>query len=266
MVKRKKRDRALASRWIAAAVLTVLIGLLLALCLGPQDTPEPEAPAPIPGIDVSSHQGDIDWDQVASSGVRFAIIRLGYRSYRDGMIHIDERAQENLTEARAAGLEIGAYFFSQALTVAEAKEEAAMALEILDGMELDLPLAYDWEYVSPEVRTGDMEPETLTACVHTFCEEVGSAGYEPMVYFNQELSRTLLDLDTIRQYPFWYARYADEMDLDRPVLFWQHSDEGSIPGIEEAVDLDWWYPSTISLDAPNGISASDGPPPHPQAE
>lgn len=242
MAKRKKKDQAMLARWIAALILMALIGLLLAMCLRPKAPPSPSPQAPIPGIDVSSHQGDIDWEQVASSDVQFAIIRLGYRSYRDGLLHVDEKALENLTDARAAGLKIGAYFFSQALTAEEAREEAAFVLEILDGMTLDLPLAYDWEYVSENERTGDMEPEALAACVHAFCGDVEAAGYEPLVYFNQDLSRTLLDLDQIQEHPFWYARYAEEMDLDRPVLFWQWSDEGTIPGISEKVDLDWWYP------------------------
>lgn len=228
-------------RWVVALVLMVAVALALVRCLSPGQTPQ-DTVEPIPGIDVSSHQGPIDWPAVADSGVRFAIIRLGYRSLHDGLLHIDERAAENLQGARAAGLKIGAYFFSQALTEAEAQEEAVLALEVLDGMTLDLPLAYDWEYVSPDQRTGDMDPQTLTACIHAFCGEVEKAGYGPMVYFNQELSRTLLDLDQIQEYPFWYARYSEEMDLDHPVLLWQHSDEGTIPGIQEKVDLNWWYP------------------------
>ena len=96
------------------------------------------------GIDVSSHQGAIDWQEVANSGVRFAFIRLGYRGYNSGTLHIDEYAQENLNAARNVGIKIGAYFFSQAVTVAEAEEEARYALEILGNLSLDLPLVYDW--------------------------------------------------------------------------------------------------------------------------
>lgn len=242
--RRPKKDPALVLRWAIALVLIGAVAVGLAHCLAPSDDPLPQDIGDaLAGIDVSSHQGRIDWQAVKDSGVVFAIVRLGYRSYDDGELHVDEMALQNLTEARTAGLEIGAYFFSQALTEAEAREEAALAIELLDGMELDLPLAYDWEYVSQDKRTGDMEPEDLVDCVHAFCGEVEAAGYEPMVYFNQELSRTLLDLDAIREYPFWYAQYAEDMDFDRTVLFWQHSDEGRIPGIEENVDLDWWFPS-----------------------
>lgn len=229
----------LLTRWIAALTVAAALILLLVRCLPP--APQSTAGA-IPGIDVSSHQGQIHWPSVADSGIQFAIVRLGYRSYDDGQLHIDQRAIENLTGARAAGLKIGAYFFSQSLTEAEAREEAALALEVLDGMILDLPIAYDWEYVSPDKRTGHMEPEALTACVHAFCGEMEAAGYQSMVYFNQELSRTLLELDQIRQYPFWYARYDETLRFDHTVRFWQYSDEGQLPGIEEKVDLDWYFP------------------------
>ena len=237
--KRKRRDPQLVVRWILALGVGVLLTCLLAHCLAPAPQPAEEA---LPGIDVSSHQGDIRWQEVADSGIRFAMIRLGYRGYDDGALHVDEKAKENLVAARAAGLKIGAYFFSQALNEAEAREEAALALEVLDGLALDLPLTYDWEYVSPDKRTGRMAPETLTACVHAFCGAVAQAGYEPMVYFNHELSRTLLDLDEVERYPFWFARYADEVDFHRPMRMWQYTDEGTVPGIDGAVDRDWWWP------------------------
>lgn len=241
--KRTKKQKKALKQWLLALFLGAL--LLTALALGLKGcAPEapPPSPDPIPGIDVSSHQGVIDWPAVAESGVEFAIIRLGYRSYRDGTLHIDEQAVYNLTEARSAGLRIGAYFFSQALNAREAAEEAALALEVLDGMELDLPLAYDWEYVAESARTGAMEKDTLTACVKTFCGAAEAAGYEPMVYFNLELSKTLLDVEEAARYGFWFAQYAEAPELTAPIRFWQYSDEGEIPGITEKVDLNWYYP------------------------
>jgi GH25 family lysozyme M1 (1,4-beta-N-acetylmuramidase) len=230
---RKKKNRKLVLQWLAVLVATVVLGLLFTRLFQPD---------PVPGIDVSSHQGPIDWKQVADSGVEFAIIRLGYRSYEDGTLHVDPRAAENLSGARAAGLKIGGYFFSQALNEEEAREEAALALEVLDGLSLNFPLAYDWEYVGADKRTGTMEPEVLIDCIHAFCDTIAQAGYESMVYFNLDLSQTLLDLNQIRDYPFWYARYGEKMDLNRRVLLWQYSETGSVPGIEEPVDLNWWYP------------------------
>ena len=238
MKKLTKKQKKALKQWTLALILGAFVLIAPALWLKSSPPPEPD---PVPGIDVSSHQGVIDWPAVAESGVEFAMIRLGYRSYRDGSLNVDEQAIYNLTEARAAGLKVGAYFFSQALTEEEARQEAAFALEILDGMELDLPLAYDWEQVAGSTRTGEMEPETLTACVHAFCG--GLEGYTPMVYFNLDLSRTLLDVETVAEYDFWFAQYADAPELTAPIRFWQYSDQGEVPGITEKVDLNWYYPS-----------------------
>lgn len=232
-------------KWIAAlALMAVLAGALavgLKQCAGPAEPPAPRVG--VPGIDVSSHQGQIDWEQVAASGVEFAMIRLGYRGYDTGSLHIDERAAENLAGARAAGLKIGAYFFSQAVDADEARQEAELALEILDGMALDMPLTYDWEYVSGDARTGDVTAQTLEQCVYVFCGAVEAAGYSPMVYFNRDLSQTRLDLRKVRQYPFWLALYEQELAFPYEVAIWQYTDQGRVPGIEGDVDLNWYYPS-----------------------
>ena len=246
--KRKKADKTLVFKWLAAILLTLLAGLLvMALAMGLKPEAQPKATEPMPrekwaGIDVSSHQGAIDWAQVAESGVEFAMIRLGYRGYDTGTLHIDRRAAENLVLAREAGLKIGAYFFSQALIAEEARQEAALALEVLSGIELDLPLAYDWEFVSESARTGAMTESALTECIHAFCGAVEQAGYGSMIYFNRELDRTLLNLNKVNRYPFWLAQYKPELDFRRPVTMWQYTDQGRVPGIEEAVDLNWYYP------------------------
>lgn len=196
----------------------------------------------LPGIDVSHHQGDIDWSAVKAAGMEFAMIRVGYRGYEDGVIHADETARFNLTQAKNAGLRVGAYFFSQAVTVEEAREEAAFTVEFLKDFDLDMPVVYDWEYVSEDVRTGAMEPETLVSCVRAFCDAVKDAGYEPVVYFNQELSKTLLDVTEVAAYDFWLAMYSGEMDYPYKLRLWQYTDEGQVPGIEGDVDLDLYFP------------------------
>ena len=122
----------------------------------------------IVGIDVSSHQGKIDWQTVADAGIRYAFVRLGYRGYGNGALQTDVYARLNLEGAKAAGIAVGAYFFSQAIDVAEAKQEAAYALGILGGFELDLPLVYDWEYVNDTARNANMDKLTLTDCTLAF--------------------------------------------------------------------------------------------------
>ena len=114
------------------------------------------------GIDVSEYQGDIDWEQVRSAGFDFAFIRIGYRGYSVGDIFPDDRARENLAGAKAAGFDVGVYFYAQAITAEEAKQEAQWCLDFLAGEQLDLPVVYDWEYVSPSARTGGMDRDTLT--------------------------------------------------------------------------------------------------------
>ncbi|MBQ9761513.1 MAG: glycoside hydrolase family 25 protein [Oscillospiraceae bacterium] len=242
--KKKKQQKGLLLRCLIAAVAAaaLIVGLVFLLKPPPPSKEPPVLQGQVPGIDVSSHQGQIDWEKVADSGIQFAIVRLGYRSYGDGTLHTDQRAKENLAGARAAGLKVGAYFFSQAVTEAEAETEAALALGILGDFQLDLPLAYDWEYVSEAARTGDLEGAQLINCVHAFCETVEAGGEEPMVYFNQDLANTRLDLSEIEEYPFWLAQYAESLDFPAKVTFWQHSDQGKIQGIEENVDLNWYWP------------------------
>lgn len=266
--KKDKKNRAIFWRWIIVLSLVLVLMVALAVYLRGYPALKPvqtEPPLPtngfaptdfvweqgrlvcttaeaVAGIDVSHHQGSIDWPAVKASGVEFAFIRLGYRGYTTGTLHRDETAGENLRQAKAAGLRIGTYFYSQALTAEEARQEARFALEILGDTRLDLPLVYDWEYVSEEVRTGHMAPQALVDCIHAFCEVVEEAGYSPMIYFNQELSRTLLDVTQVTRYPFWFAKYGEVMDFPYQIRYWQYSDVGSVPGIEGPVDLDLYFP------------------------
>ena len=194
------------------------------------------------GIDVSSHQGEIDWQKVAESGIEFAMIRLGYRGYGTGVVLADSRVNENLTGARAAGLKVGAYFYSQAISAEEAREEAAFALEILDGYRLDFPLAFDWEYVSEDARTGFADSRLVTDCSIAFCEAVKDAGYQPMVYFNPYWVETYFELTELEMYPFWLAMYREEMDYPYRVEMWQYTSKGTVEGINGNVDLNLYLP------------------------
>ncbi len=186
------------------------------------------------GIDVSRYQGDIDWQQVKAAGVEFVMVRLGNRGIAEGTLHEDPFAKQNLQGAKAAGLKVGAYFYSQALNVEEAEEEAALALEILDGFVLDMPLAYDWEQ---ESRTEDVTARTLTDCTLAFCAAVEEAGYEPMIYFNSFQAKQLLYLRELKDIPWWLAMYDVTMEFPYRMDMWQYSCTGTVPGIEGSVDL-----------------------------
>lgn len=193
------------------------------------------------GIDVSSHQGQIDWRQAAAAGVKFAFVRLGYRGYDSGTLHMDEIAQSNLNGARRAGVLIGAYFFSQAVTVAEAEEEARYAVELLDRLSLDLPLVYDWEYVSDTARTAGVDRRLLTDCTLAFCRVAAEAGYEPMIYFNSSQIMDLLYGEELDQYPWWLAKYDMDMEFPCRVDMWQYTNQGRIPGITGSVDINLMF-------------------------
>lgn len=196
----------------------------------------------VPGIDVSYYQGDIDWQQVREAGIEFAFVRLGYRRSADGTLGEDEMARKNLREAADAGLKVGAYFFSQAVTAEEAREEAKFALSILEEFPLDLPLVYDWETVEGSQRTTDMTRNTLTECVEAFCSEVEDAGYNSMVYFNRDLSKTLLDVRKLGSRSVWFAMYDTYPDAPCKPDYWQYTDQGTVPGIEGYVDLNLYLP------------------------
>ena len=202
-----------------------------------------QAQSSYPGVDVSSFQGDIDWEQVADSGIRFAIVRLGYRGWgKAGKLVVDEKALQNLEGARNAGLQVGAYFFSQALTIEEVDQEIAFMLDILGDFGLDMPIVFDWEIPVPEARTANMDPRTLTDLQKHFCEVMTAKGYTPMIYFNWNMSSNLLYLNELEEYPFWLALYQDRMTYPYRVEMWQYTDRGQVPGIYGEVDINVYIP------------------------
>ncbi len=195
------------------------------------------------GVDVSHHQGDIRWDEVADAGVRFAMLRLGHRSVSDGKVYLDRYWEENFAAAREAGLLIGVYFYSQAVSVEEALEEAAFVLDVLAGQKLDFPVVFDWEIYSKTGRNAHVDEETLSACAIAFCEKIAAAGYEPMVYFNLDLANRLWNLEKMQQqgYSFWLALYRQQLDWPHRTDMWQYTESGQVPGIDTPVDLNLYF-------------------------
>lgn len=195
------------------------------------------------GIDVSKYQGEIDWQQVKAAGVEFVIIRLGFRGYGTaGGLNEDVMAQENYRGAKEAGLKVGGYFFSQAITVEEAVEEARYAMEIVRDWNMEMPLVYDWECLADDYRTVDVDTRLLTDCTIAFCDTVAQAGYTPMIYFNPDQSRKQMFLAELTQYEFWLAMYSDQMEYPYKVDMWQYTNEGSVPGISGNVDINLYFP------------------------
>ena len=195
------------------------------------------------GVDVSLYQGDIDWEQVADSGIRFAMVRLGYRGWgQAGKLVEDENAKKNLAGARAAGLQVGAYFFSQATSRAEVDQEIEFMLNILEDFDLDMPIVLDWEIPVAEARTANMDPSTLTDMLDYFARVMNGKGFETMVYFNWNMSKNLLYLSDLEDQPFWLALYQDRMTFPYKVEMWQYTDKGRVPGIQGDVDINIYMP------------------------
>ena len=189
------------------------------------------------GIDVSMHQGGIDWQAVAGSGIDFAVIRVGNRGSTEGKISLDEYFTDNMEGALAAGLKVGVYFFSQAISEEEAREEARFVLNWIRGYDLSYPVYFDWEPMASDARTDGMDSVTLTACAKAFCSEIAAAGYRAGLYFNQSYGYQEFDLAELQEYTFWLASYSDTPDFRYHFDVWQYSATGSVPGIATDVDL-----------------------------
>lgn len=192
------------------------------------------------GIDVSSHQEQIDWVAVKNAGIDFAMLRAGFRGATEGKLYIDNRFIYNINSAEAAGIDIGIYLFSQAITPEEAVEEAEIVLKWIKGYNVSYPIVFDWEHQRniENARTNHLSGEDLSACALAFCNTIYQAGYIPMIYFYQDLAYMYYDLDSISAYDFWIA----EPDSGAPTFFYdfqmfQYSHKGSVPGISGAVDL-----------------------------
>lgn len=191
------------------------------------------------GVDVSTHQKDIDWQAVAEDGIDFAMLRLGHRGYSEGGLFLDQTFEQNLRGALDAGLEVGVYFFSQAVTPEEAEEEADYVLSVLDGQELRFPVAFDWESIpGDEARTDGLDGAAMTRCAAAFCERIKDAGYRPAVYFNQTQGYLHYDLRDLTDYDLWLAEYSGAPDFYYHFDLWQYSHTGRVSGIQGDVDLD----------------------------
>lgn len=196
------------------------------------------------GVDVSSHQGDIDWAAVAQDGVTWASLRAGRRGYTEGGLFTDEKFEANYTGARAANLDVGVYFFSQAVSVDEARAEAAYLLKLLNGRTLQGPVVFDWEDIAGEdVRTRTVDTATLTAMANAFCADVTAAGYTTAVYTNRTTAYARYDLSALDGQPVWLASYNDTPGYYYNFTMWQYTNEGTVAGIQGAVDLNLRLPA-----------------------
>lgn len=190
------------------------------------------------GIDVSRHQGKIDWNLVAQDGVEFAFLRVGYRGYGTGKLVEDDRFEENIKAAQAAGIKVGVYLYSQAVNETEVLEEAQFVLEKIAPYQIDCPVVFDVEKVSGEdARMNHISKEERTALTVLFCQTIENAGYKPMIYYNTEMGAMMLNLEDLEEYDKWFAAYSDIFYYPYAYQIWQYSQTGKVQGIQGNVDL-----------------------------
>ena len=194
------------------------------------------------GIDVSKYQGEIDWNKVKADGVEYAFIRLGLRGYESGKIVLDEYYEKNMRGANEAGVKAGVYFFTQAVTVEEAKEEADFVIENLSDFDVPYPVVFDVEMiVGGKGRANELTQAERTDICIAFCEAIKEAGYMPMIYGNVKCFTKMLDMTRLEDYEKWYAFYDDYMYMPYEVSIWQYTENGYVDGIKEKVDMNIAY-------------------------
>lgn len=201
------------------------------------------------GIDVSRFQGEIDWEKVGNTDeISFVIVRLGYRGYQKGGITLDPCYERNVEGALEAGLTVGVYFFSQAVSVQEAVEEADFVREHLKEFEIEGPVVFDTEKIKfDHYRTENLSNTEITDCTIAFCDRIREYGYEPMIYANAKWLTTRLELERLTGYKIWYADYEEEPLYPYWFDIWQYSNQGKIDGIDGAVDMNIYFrPEQVS--------------------
>lgn len=189
------------------------------------------------GIDVSNHQGDIDWEMVKNSGVEFVFIRIGYGHNREAKIMEDEKFRQNLEGTRNAGLKVGLYFYSYATEIWEAEEQANWIVKTLNGEKIDLPIVFDYE-TWKSFPTYNINIVDLNKVAKRFLDILHDNGYEGMNYSSKYYLNTIWN---ISEYPTWLAHYVSKTNYDKDFKVWQFSNTGEVPGINGFVDLDVLY-------------------------
>lgn len=192
------------------------------------------------GIDVSKWQGNIDWSMVASAGIDFVIIRVGNRGSTTGVLIEDPYFKKNMEGAIAAGIKVGVYLYSQAITEAEAVEEASMALSLVKDYKLQLPIYFDTEKISGG-RANNLSVAERTAITKAFCETIRNAGYMPGIYSNYYWLRDQLNMSELERYSVWVAHYSGKCGYPGKYDMWQYTSSGSVPGIKGNVDMNISY-------------------------
>ena len=189
------------------------------------------------GIDISKHQGVIDWKKVKTDGVEFAMIRTGYWTN-----YVDEMWEKNYSGAKSAGIKVGAYHYSYSLSTADAVKEAQFMISLLKGKSFDYPIAFDIE----DTKQTGLGKKVITDIIVAFTDTIKSAGYRPMIYINTNWRNNLVDMTRLNELPLWQAHYPPDPNLrpaavDNRASMWQYTEKGKVNGITTTVDMNWDY-------------------------
>ncbi len=190
------------------------------------------------GVDLSKYQEYVDFSKLKKAGIDFCMLRVGARGYGTGQLVLDPYFQENIKRASDAGLEIGVYFFSQAITVEEAEEEADMVLDYIDEYDVNYPVVFDMEYIQNDTsRIESLTGEERTKIAETFLSTIDLAGYTPMIYGKKEWLLKEIDLTQLEDYDIWLAQYEEIPDFPYQFTMWQYTNQGKVDGVSGKVDL-----------------------------
>lgn len=214
------------------------------------------------GIDVSVHNGNIDWNKVKNAGIAFAILRAGYGRLEKQK---DEKFEQNYAEAKASGIPIGAYWYSYAMTPEEAELEADVFLKVIKGKQFEFPVYFDLE----EKKQFDLGKEKVSAIMRAFLEKVEKAGYFVGLYGSASSLTTHTADDIKSHYTIWLAHWVDKTNYGGAYAVWQYSEKGKVDGISGNVDLDICYkdfPTIIKGKGLNGWGKAANPTPVPDPE
>lgn len=198
------------------------------------------------GIDVSKHNGTIDWNKVKAAGVQFAMLRAGYGRYDNQK---DERFEANYKGATAAGIPVGAYHYSYATTAEQAKQEAEVFLGWIKGKNLTYPVAFDIE----DKKQANLGVSVISDIIRAFCETVEAAGYYVVVYANKDWLTNRIDADCKSRYDIWLAQWTSKPTYTGSYGMWQYTSDGAVDGIAGRVDMNIAY-----KDYPSVIAGMDG--------
>ena len=190
------------------------------------------------GIDVSRFQGEIDWKKVKDAGIDFAIIRAGLRGTTEGKLLTDDYFEANIQGATESGIDVGVYFYSQAINEEEAKEEVQLILDLIEPYKIKYPVVIDVESAeSDSARTLNLTTDDYELVVKTFCDMVSKAGYTPMIYGNVKSFTLLMNAVDVDDYDIWIAYYGTPLYYPYHFNIWQYTSSGKVDGIEGDVDL-----------------------------